>query len=74
MSELITIEKVFKEIQTVKEDVSFIKKHMFDPDTIMTSEEGKRFDESMGEFHEGKTVSIDKLKNELGLGLMKWQK
>ena len=64
MTESITIEKVFKEIQAVKEEVSFIKKHMFDPDTIMTSEESRRFEQALKEFHEGKTISLDKLKTE----------
>ena len=61
------LEKVYTELQHIKKEVEFIKKHMFDPDTIMTIEEGKRFDQSMKELKEGKTTSLSALKEELGL-------
>lgn len=43
MAETITIDKLYDELKSLKRDVTFIKKHMFDPDTIMTTEESKRF-------------------------------
>ncbi len=61
------IEKVYEELKGLKEDVAFIKKHMFDPDTIMTTEEAKRFEQSMKELKEGKTTPLSELKKELGL-------
>ena len=63
----VSIEKIFKEIKALKEDISFIKTHMFDPDTIMTSEEGRRFEQAVKEFHEGKTTSLNNVKKALGL-------
>ena len=62
-----TIQKIYEELKGLKEDVTFIKKHMFDADTIMTTEDAKRFEESMGELKEGKTTPLSELKEELGL-------
>ncbi len=59
-------QQILEELKTMKVDLEFIKKHMFDPDTIMTTEESKRFEQSMKEFKEGKTISLKDLKKELG--------
>ena len=67
MAETTTIKKIYDEIKGLKKDVTFIKKHMFDPDTIMTTEESKRFEESMKELKEGKTTPLSEVKKELGL-------
>ncbi len=66
MAEMVTIKKIYDEIKGLKKEVKFIKKHMFDPDTIMTTEESKRFEESMKELKEGKTTPLSELKKELG--------
>jgi len=66
MAESITIKKVYDELKDLKQDISFIKKHLFDPDTIMTIEESKRFEQAMKELKEGKTTSLSELKKELG--------
>ena len=39
----------------------------FDPDSIMTAEEAKRFDHSMDEFKKGKTTSLARVKKEIRL-------
>ncbi len=67
MAELVSVEKLFKEIKDIKEDVSFIKTHMFHSDAIMTPEEGNRFDQAMKNFREGKTTPIAALKKDLGI-------
>ena len=67
MAETITIRKIYDEIKGLKKEVTFIKKHMFDPDTILTTEESKRFEESMKELKEGKTTPLSEVKKELGL-------
>ena len=67
MAETITIKKIYDELKDIKREVTFIKKHMFDPDTIMTTEEARRFEQSMNELKEGKTTSLSELKKELGL-------
>ncbi len=43
------------------------KEHVFDPDTIMTTEETVRFEQSLKELKEGKTTLLSELKKELGL-------
>ena len=67
MAESTTLDKVYSEIKALKEDIGFIKKHMFDPDSIMTAEEAKRFDHSMDEFKKGKTTSLARVKKEIRL-------
>ena len=61
------MEHMLRELKTIKTDINFIKKHMFDPDTIMTTEESRRFEQSMKELREGKTTPLSELKKELGL-------
>lgn len=63
----IEVKQILDELKTIKVDLDFIKKHMFDPDTILTTEETKRFEQSMKELKEGKTTSLSAIKKELGL-------
>ena len=67
MSEMINMEKVYRELLAIREEVQFIKTHMFDPDTIMTTEEEERYERAMRELKENKTTSLEDLKKELGL-------
>ena len=66
MAEAVTIEKIYEELKALKNEVVFIKDHMFDPDVIMTSEESRRFEQSIKELKEGKTTQLPELKKELG--------
>ena len=59
--------QIIDELKVIRTDIDFIKKHMFDPDTIMTTEESRRFEQSMKELKEGKTTLLSELKKELGL-------
>lgn len=67
MPETITMKRVLDEIRELKNEVIFIKKHMFDPDTIMTTEEARRFEQSLQELREGRTTPLSALKKELGI-------
>jgi hypothetical protein len=67
VSESATMQGIYEELKSLKEEVLFIKKHMFDPDTIMTTEEKSIFERSMKEFKEGKTVPLVSVKKKLGL-------
>jgi len=67
MAETINMEKVYMEILALRKEVQFIKTHMFDPDTIMTTEEEERFERAMKEYKKGKTISLEDLKKELEL-------
>ena len=59
--------ELLKELKEIRSELDFIKKHMFDPDTIMSTEEAKRFEQSMRELKEGKTTPLSTIKKELGL-------
>ncbi len=59
--------QVTEELKAIRKDLDFIKSHMFDPDTIMTTEEERRFKQALQELKEGKTTPLSKLKKELGL-------
>ena len=61
------IKQVMEKLDVIKSELDFIKTHMFDPDTIMTTEEEERFERAMQEFKEGKTISLEALKKELRL-------
>jgi len=59
--------QMVEDMQAIRKDIQFIKTHMFDPDTIMSIEEERRFQQSLEELKEGKTTSLADLKKELGL-------
>ncbi len=67
MAETVTIQKVYDEIKSLKEEIHFIKKHMFDSDTIISSEEEKSLHQSLKEYKEGKTKSLAEVKKTLHL-------
>ena len=67
MSETINMEKMYTELLALRREVQFIKTHMFDPDTIMTTEEEERFERAMKEYKERKTIPLEDLKKELEL-------
>ena len=67
MEETANIQKIYLEILALKREIDFIKKHMFDPDTIMTTKEEERYERAMQELKEGKTISLEDLKKELGM-------
>lgn len=55
-----TIEKkIMEELKAIRRDLDFIKEHMVDRDTILTSEE-----EAMKELKEGKATKLEKLESE----------
>lgn len=67
VTEAINVQQLTEEVRAIREDIHFIKTHMFDPDTIMTVEEERRFKQALQEFQEGKTTSLSELKEELDL-------
>ncbi|MEK6873106.1 MAG: hypothetical protein AABW90_03795 [Nanoarchaeota archaeon] len=67
MVETIIVEKMYKELLALRKEVQFIKEHMFDPDTIMTIEEEERYERARQELEDGKTISLEDLKKELGM-------
>ena len=66
MAEVMNLQ-ITEELKAIRKDLNFIKTHMFDPDTIMSVEEERRFKQALQELQEGKTTPLSKLKKELGL-------
>jgi len=66
MSEVLE-NQILKELKSIKKEIDFIKDHMVDVDSIMTEKEQKRFDESLKEYKDSKTTSLEDLKKELGI-------
>lgn len=67
MNNPIVTKRMYKELRDLKKEILFIKEHMFDPDTVMTIQEAKRFERSMKELKKGKTTSLSALKKEIEL-------
>lgn len=66
MSEAITMNMVYEELKGVKKELAYIKEHMVDVDTFLTPEEEMKLEEALEEHKKGKTISLDKLRAELG--------
>ncbi len=65
MTELVNMDKVYREILALREEVHFIKKHIFDAE-IMANEEEIFLENALVEHKAGKTKKIDDLRKELG--------
>ena len=66
MPETINLEKVYRELMLLRKDVDVIKSQFIEDDAIMTDEEEERYKKAMKELEEGKTISLEDLKKELG--------
>ena len=66
MPETINLEKVYRELMLLRKDVDVIKSQVIEDDTLMTDEEEERYKKAMKELEEGKTISLEDLKKELG--------
>ena len=61
MSEL---KQVIEKLDTIKEEIDYIKEHMIDADSVLTQEEEKTLDESLTEYKNRKTISLEKFEKE----------
>jgi len=60
-------QELTKELKTIKKELIFIKEHMVDIDSIMTEDDFIALQQYRKEKKDGKLISHDKLKKELGL-------
>lgn len=65
--ENVTLEIIHKDLEFVKSELTEIKKHMVDIDSIMTEDDYKALQEYNLKKSEGKLTSHEELKKELGL-------
>jgi hypothetical protein len=58
----VSMKQVFDELQSLKKDVNFIKKHMIDVDMILTEDDKKSMKEAEEEYAKGETTSLEDIK------------
>lgn len=61
-----TISKFANELRSIRKDLSFLKKHMVDIDSIMTEEDFLALQDYRKDKKEGKLLSHEQLKKQLG--------
>ena len=59
--------QVMKKLEDIKAELNYIKEHMVDVDMVLTDDDRKALREAEEDLREGKTISHEKLKKELGL-------
>jgi hypothetical protein len=64
MEEIVSIEKVYKELLALRNEVHYIKEHMVDTDVVLTPEEDAELDESLKDLDEGKIFSLEEIKKD----------
>ena len=57
---------ILEKLEEIKKEVKEIKEHMLDVDTLLDQEDMRAVEEAEKEFKEGKTISLEQLKKELG--------
>lgn len=60
------LNKIHKDLEFIKKEITEIKGHMVDIDSIMTEEDYRALQDYMKEKSEGKLKSHEELKKELG--------
>lgn len=53
------------EIRAMRKDLNYIKRHMVDADSILTSDEEARLEKSLEEHRKGKTIRLENFEKEL---------
>jgi len=66
MTESISMEKMYKVLLALRNEVKFIKNRMVDMELVMTSNEEGALGEALDEHQNGKTKRYEDLKKELG--------
>ena len=49
---------VLTELKAIRKDLSYIKKHMVDADSLLSPKEAMQLRESLAEYKEGKTIRL----------------
>ena len=56
---------ILKELTEIKKELKYIKEHMIDIDSILTSDEEYLLNIAKREYNEGKTIRLDDAKRDL---------
>jgi len=57
--------QILNELREIRIEITFIKEHMVDADTVLTPEEESRLDESLQEFRLGESTSLEDFEKEM---------
>lgn len=60
-----TTHQILEKLERMEKDISYIKKHMIDADSILTAEETERLEESLKDLKEGKTTLLEDFEKEM---------
>ncbi len=63
-TEAIQMGDVLEELKALRKDISFIKKHMFDPDCVLTADDKMCVAEAREDYRKGETIPIEELEKE----------
>ena len=58
------LKQIMEKLDTIKSELDFIKEHMVDVDTLLSAEEEKHLEQSIQEYREGKTISLETFKKQ----------
>jgi uncharacterized membrane protein YgcG len=57
--------KISHDLDFLKQEITEIKRHMVDIDTILTPEEDARLEQSLKDYREGKGISLEAMKKKI---------
>ncbi len=64
MTEVITMDKVYRELMMLKRELDAMKQRMVEVEVFLTPDEEARLEESLEEYRQGKSVSLKNFKRE----------
>ncbi|MBN2421839.1 hypothetical protein JXB41_01315 [Candidatus Woesearchaeota archaeon] len=67
MTEAIDAKRIADNLEAIRGDLNYIKKHMVEADSIMTEEDYEDLKEYRKEKKSGKLIAHEKVKKEIGL-------
>ena len=59
------LKQVLQKLDVIKLELDYIKEHIVDSDTVLTPAEEARLEESLRDFKEGKTTSLEAFEAEM---------
>jgi len=64
-------EEILKKLTEIEARMNIIAEHIIEDDSVLTEDDLESIEEAEKEYKEGKTISHEQLKNELGLKCLK---
>ncbi len=58
-------QQILEELKAIRTDLDYIKEHLIDVDTVLTTAEEARLEESLSDWRNGKTTSREEFEREM---------